>query len=131
MSKEIDKVVDKVVDKVKGLEIEIKRLREELGKVKKPTTFWYEMCDGQAYPASCNNKDGEELNLFDNEIGYTRLEIHNRMLQLIDFYFTGSCLVNLKVVAVYAQSELELDEDNIPITVARYEAQNLSVKVGG
>ena len=110
---------------IERLEKENKMLREELGKVKKPTTFWYEMCDGQAYPTSYNNKEGEEVNLFDNEIGYTRLEIHNHMMELIDFYFTGSYLENIKIVAVYAQSELELDADDFPITVARYEAQNL------
>ena len=116
-------------DAVKILEKENAMLREELGKVRKPTTFWYEMGDGQAYPASYNNEDGEEVNLFDEEIGYTRLEIHNHMLKLIDFYFLNPISrPNLKVVAVYAHSELELDIDDIPITVARYEAQNISVK---
>ncbi len=57
------------------------------------------------------------------------------MLKLIDFYFLSQLsafdLEDTKVVAVYAQSELELDADNYPITVARYEAQKISVKVGG
>ena len=117
-------------DKVKRLEKENKMLREELMKVKEPTTFWCEMGDGQAYPASYNNEDGKEVNLFDEEIGYTRLEIHNHMLKLIDFHFyklSGSDFME-SVVAVYAQSELRLDSDNIPITVARYEAQKISVK---
>ena len=111
------------IDKVKRLEKENAMLRGELMKVKKPTTFWYETAFGQAYPASYNDKYGEEVNLFDEEIGYTRLEIHNHMLKLIDFYFLNPIPEpNLKVVAVYAHSELELDTDNIPITVARYEA---------
>tara|TARA_R100000655_G_scaffold64360_3_gene102904 strand:+ start:541 stop:1050 length:510 start_codon:yes stop_codon:yes gene_type:complete len=99
----------------------------------KGVSFYYEMCDGQYYPASYV-KDGIEVKL--NDETYTEKEIEDHMIELKDYYFgyvqdCFDCSVsdkNMKVVSVLAILDTELDEDGFPITIVRYEAKEMDKK---